>query len=86
MSEPLVNTAPRRPAGQVFLRIAGAACATAGVFGWVGLLWKAVSVLDDVTAQSDEGGRLMAWALTSTLLMILGFVLLHIAQAARSAR
>ena len=70
----------RSSAGHHLLRLLGVLCSTAGFLAWVGLAWKAISDLDDVTPESDEGGRLMVWALSGTLLMILGMVLLHLAQ------
>ena len=69
----------RTPAGHHVLRLLGGLCAAAGVLAWVGLAWKASSSLDGVTAQGDEGGRLLAWGLTGTVLMIVGAVLLHFA-------
>ncbi len=44
------------------------------------MAWKAVSDMDGVTPQSGEGGRLMAWAVTGTVLMIAGTIVLHVAH------
>lgn len=73
-------------AGQRLLRLLGIACAIAGFGAWVGLAWQAFVSADEITPESDEGGRLMTWALTGTLLMIAGLGLLHVvADAARRA-
>ena len=77
-----MSLAPRTSAGPLVLRLLGGLCAAAGFLAWVGLAWRAIADLDGVTAQGDEGGRLMRWALTGTLLMILGTVLLHVAADA----
>ncbi len=67
------------PAGHQVLRFLGGVCGTIGFLAWIALAWKAVAGLEDITPQSEEGGRLMVWALAGTLLMILGTVLLHAA-------
>ncbi len=72
----------RSSAGQHFLRLVGGLLTAAGLFAWIGLIWTAFSDFDSVTPQSDEGGRLMRRALTGTLLMILGMVILHLGQDA----
>ena len=64
------------------LRLLGSLCAAVGFLAWIGLAWKAVSNLEDLTPQSDEGGGLMVWALTGTVLMIVGMVVLHVATDA----
>lgn len=64
------------------LRLLGGLCAAAGLLAWIGVAWEAISDLDGVTPQSDKGGRLMVWALTGTVLMIVGMVLLHVAADA----
>lgn len=71
----------RSSAGHHFLRLLGGLCATVGLLAWIGVGWRAISDLDAVTPQSDEGARLMVWALTGTGLMIVGTVILHFAQA-----
>lgn len=71
-----------RGAGNHILRILGGLCATAGFLAWIGLIWRAVSDLEGVTPQSDGGAQLMTWALTGTVLMIVGMVLLHLTQRA----
>ena len=69
----------RTPVGHQIVRLLGGLCAATGVLAWVALVWKASSSLDGVTPQGDEGGRLLAWGLTGTVLMIIGAVLLHFA-------
>ena len=69
----------RALAGHHLLRLLGVLCAAAGLFAWIALAWRATSNLDSVTPQSGEGGRLMAWAVTGTVLMIVGAVILHLA-------
>lgn len=69
----------RSSIGRPILLLLGGLCATAGFLAWVALGWRAFSNLDGVTPQSDEGGHLMVWALTGTVVMILGMVLLHVA-------
>ena len=49
----------------------------AGAALWVGLAVRALSDLDSVTPASDAGGRLLAWALGGTVLMIAGLALLQ---------
>ena len=61
------------------LRILGGLCAASGLFAWLALAWRATSNIDSVTPESGEGGRLMAWAVTGTVLMIVGAVILHLA-------
>lgn len=68
----------RVPTGHFFLRLLGGLCAAAGALAWAGLAWQAFSQLEEISPQSDEGGRLMRWALTGTLLMIVGMLLLHV--------
>ena len=81
-------TAPPAPAprsgGQVVLRLLGGASALAGVFAWIRVGWKAISDLDAITAEGAEGGRLVVWGLTGTVLMIVGVVLLHVASGGES--
>jgi hypothetical protein len=72
----------RASAGQRLLRVLGVLCAAAGVLAWIGLAWQAVARLDEVTPEGDEGGRLLAWGLTGTVLMIVGMVVLHAAADA----
>lgn len=67
---------------RLFLSLIGGLCAAAGLLAWIGVAWKAISDLDGVTPQSDEGEHLMVWALTGTVLMILGMVILHFVQHA----
>jgi hypothetical protein len=67
-------------AGQHLLRLVGGLCAAAGFCAWIGLAWKAFADSEGITAHGDEGGRLMVWALTGTVLMILGTVFLHLAD------
>lgn len=62
-----------------FLRFLGGLCAALGGVAWIALVWEAGSDLDGVTPQSDGGGHLMGRALTGTLLMIAGMVILHLA-------
>lgn len=64
------------------LQLLGGLCAAAGFLSWIGLAWRAFSDLERVTPQNEEGGRLLTWALTGTLLMIVGMVLLHAAAEA----
>ncbi len=68
----------RRPV----LLFLGGLVATAGFLAWMTLAWSAFSDADAVTPQSDEGGRMMLWALTGTVLMIAGMIVLHFAQDA----
>ena len=72
----------RLPAAHHALRLLGVFVATLGLFAWIVLAWKAVANLDEVSPRSEEGGRLMAWALSGTGLMIAGLVLLHFAESA----
>lgn len=76
----------RASAGNLCLRVLGGVCSAAGGLAWVVLGWKAVEGIDRVTPQGEEGGRLMVWAVTGTLLMIGGMVLLHVASAAEEDR
>lgn len=68
--------------GHYFLRLLAGLFAAAGFLAWIGVAWRAFSGIDNITAQSDEGGRLMSWALAGTVLMIVGMVLLHVAADA----
>lgn len=72
----------RVPAGSVILRILGALCAAAGFIAWICLAWKAITDLDSVTPQSEEGGSLVTWALSGTLLLIFGMIILHFIEHA----
>jgi len=69
----------RTSAGQPILRLLGSLSATVGFLAWIVLAWKAISNLDGLTPQSDEGARLMVWAVTGTVLMIVGLGLLQVA-------
>jgi hypothetical protein len=69
----------RAPVGHQLLRLLGGLCSAVGVLAWIRLAWAALSDPDGVTPQSDAGGRLMLWALTGTVLMIAGVLLLHFA-------
>lgn len=71
-----------RSAGHLLLRWLGGLCATAGLLAWIGLAWRAISDLDGVTPEGEEGGRLLGWGLTGTVLMIVGMILLHLAVIA----
>lgn len=64
------------------LRLLAFLFAAAGLLAWIGVAWKAFVGIDGISAQSGEGGRLMSWALTGTVLMIVGMVLLHVAPGA----
>ncbi len=44
--------------------------------------WSAFSDLDGMTSKSGEGGRLVVRGLTGTMLMIVGMILLHVAEDA----
>lgn len=72
----------RSSSGQLLLRLIGGLCATAGFLAWIGVAWKAISDIEGVTPQSGLGGRLMLLAVTGTVLMIVGMVILHVAQVA----
>lgn len=76
----------RRSPGHYLLILVGGLCAAAGVLEWIRLFWKAVSELDTVSPEGGEGGRLLVWAVTGTVLMILGIVLLHVALDAAERR
>jgi len=69
--------------GQPVLRVLGGLCATAGVLAWIGLAWTAFADFGTISAESDEGGRLMRWAVGGTLLMILGTVIMHLGANAQ---
>lgn len=68
------------------LHLLGGLFALAGFLAWVAVAWEGISSFGEVRAQSDEGGRLMVWAVTGTLLMIVGAVLLQFAAAKTDAR
>jgi uncharacterized membrane protein YidH (DUF202 family) len=70
----------RSSPGQHFLILIGGLVAMAGLLAWIGVAWRAIADLDSVTPEGAEGGRLMLWALTGTVLMILGMIILHFAQ------
>lgn len=72
----------RTSAGQHLLRILGGLCLVVGFLAWIGLAWTAISDPDGATPQGEASGPLMAWALTGTVLMIVGMVLLHVAAGA----
>ena len=65
--------------GNLVLRVAAWLMASLGLLAWIRVGWKASSSVDEVTPQGQEGSELMAWALTGTMLMIFGMVLLHFA-------
>lgn len=69
----------RPSTGQHLLRLSGGVCGVVGFLAWIAVAWKAFSGLDGVTAENEEGARLLGWALAGTLLMILGTVLMHVA-------
>ncbi len=62
----------------LLLLIAGL-CVATGMATWLILAWRTVTDLDSVTPQSDTGGNMMGWALSGTLLMITGMIMLHFA-------
>ena len=72
------------PAGPKVLRLLGALCATAGALAWIRLAWNAVTLLDEVAPQGDQGTRLLTWGVTGTVLMVVGMVLLHTGAAHQS--
>ncbi len=45
------------------------------------MAWKGAASIDEIEAHSDEGSSLLVWALVGTLLMIVGGMIMHIAQA-----
>jgi len=49
----------------------------AGILAWCFLAWKSIKPLDEVKAHSDEGGSLVIWALTGTVLMIVSMIILQ---------
>ncbi len=67
---------------QLLLRVIGGLCIVVGGLAWIRLAWKAISNLDSVTRQSEVGGRLMVWAISGTVLMIFGMIVLHFAEHA----
>jgi len=69
-------------AGHHLVRLLGIGCAAVGILAWARVAWRAVASIDSISSQSDEGGRLLVWGLTGTLLMIAGAVLLHVAASA----
>ena len=58
----------------------GGLLGAAGVASWIVLSWKAIEGFDEISAHSNEGGDLLVWALIGTLLMIVGSVILYVAQ------
>tara|TARA_R110002072_G_scaffold167853_1_gene321396 strand:+ start:2144 stop:2404 length:261 start_codon:yes stop_codon:yes gene_type:complete len=68
--------------GQRALLVLGVLCAAVGLLAWIVVGWSAFSDLEGMTAKSDEGGRLMVRGLTGTVLMIVGMILLHVAEDA----
>lgn len=72
-------------AGPLVLRLFGALLIVAGFVAWIGLIWVLPSDLGEVSADSEEGGRLVLRLLVGAVLLILGMVLLHFAQAASEA-
>ncbi len=72
----------RTSAGNLFLRLAGGLLGVVGFLAWIGVAWRAVADVESVTPQGEEGGRLMVWAVTGTVLMIGGTILLHLAADA----
>ena len=63
------------------LRLLGGVFTAAGFLAWIALAWRAVSDLEGVSPENEEGSRLMGWAVAGTVLMILGAILLHFAVA-----
>jgi hypothetical protein len=72
----------RPSSGHLWLRLLGAVLTVAGFLAWIRLGWKAISDLEEVTPQSAEGGQLMVWALSGTVLMISGMIVLHLPRDA----
>lgn len=68
----------RVPPEHRLLQVFGVLFATAGLVAWIGVAWTGIKNFGEVSAQSDEGGSLMVWAVTGTLLMILGLALLQV--------
>ena len=71
----------RSPIKNRLVSVLGALLSIVGFLLWVRLGWEAVSGIEDASPQSTEGGRLMAWALGGTLLMVAGMIVLHVAVA-----
>ena len=70
----------RSASARVLLRLLGGLFAAIGFVAWMGLAWTGISELDTVSAESEEAGTLMFWALSGTILMIVGMILLHVAD------
>lgn len=63
----------------LFLLLIAGLCVTAGMGTWLFLAWTAVMDIDSVTPQTEMGGSMMNWAVSGTLLMMGGMILLHFA-------
>lgn len=63
----------------LILLVISGLCVATGMASWLIMAWKAVTGLENVTPQSDTGGSLMGWAVSGTLLMITGMIMLHFA-------
>jgi len=72
----------RASVGHHLLRLLGALCATAGVVAWIFVGWTALANLDELTAESGVGERLLLFGLVGTVLMIAGTVLMHVSAGA----
>ena len=71
-----------RASTQWLLRIAGVLCIAAGTWAWGSVAWAALAEIDDLTPQSEAGGRMVGRAITGTVVMIAGMILLHFGQDA----
>lgn len=65
-----------------WLRVLGLLLGALGIGAWIQLARLVPADLGELSAQGEEGGRLVAWALVGTVLMIGGMILLHFGQAA----
>ena len=72
----------RSSPGQHVLLFLGILCAAVGLLAWGVVGWKAFSDLDGMSSKSGEGGRLVVWGLTGTVLMIVGMLIMHVAEDA----
>ena len=71
--------------GHRSFRLLGVLCMVGGLCSWGALGWGALKELDRVTPESDVGGRLLAWGLVGTVLMIAGLAFLQIAARAEES-
>ena len=71
----------RTSPGQLLLRLLAALFAAAGFSAWIYVAWKALTELDEISPENETGSDLMVWAVSGTVLMIFGAILLHFAAA-----